>query len=170
VIVSAIVIQIAGGDDVLSYQLGMALEDLVWVLRASFFILPVAAFLLTRRVCVALQRADRQRLRAGVPFGIAPRSPDGASPDGEAAHPELSYASVSRPLSDDEKARMVAHRPDELIRPTPRHLVPLPTPRRALAQVRSRLNHYYLVPWLETPYTDGSGDGQSQDGANDAEE
>ncbi len=204
VIVSAMVIQIAGGDDVLSYQLGMALEDLVWVLRASFFILPVAAFFLTRRVCVALQRADRRRLRAGVPFGIARQSLDGASPDGaspdgaspdgaspdgatpdgaspdgasarsasseaaspdgEAARPELSYASVSRPLSDDEKARMVAHRPDELIRPIPRHLVPLPTPRRALAQVRSRLNHHYLVPWLEAPYRDGPGDGQ--DGEN----
>jgi ubiquinol-cytochrome c reductase cytochrome b subunit len=174
VIVSAIVIQIAGGDDVLSYQLGMALEDLVWVLRASFFILPVAAFLLTRRVCVALQRADRQRLRAGVLFGIAPQSldgasPDGASADGEAAQPALSYASVSRRLSDDEKARMVAHRPDELIRPIPRHLVPLPTPRRALAQVRSRLNHYYLVPWLETPYQEGSGDGQPAQGASDSD-
>jgi ubiquinol-cytochrome c reductase cytochrome b subunit len=50
---------------------------------------------------------------------------------------------------------MDAHRPDELVRPIPRHLVPLPTPRRALAQVRARVNHFYLLSALETPYEDG---------------
>lgn len=112
----------------------------------------------------ALQRRDRRELRDGVPTGTAPHSPDGASPertppqDGAAA-PGLSYAPVNRTLSEEEKARLVAHRPDELIRPVPRHLVALPTPRRALAQARSRLNHLYLLSSLETPYKDGSGDG-----------
>ncbi|MBO0820922.1 MAG: cytochrome b N-terminal domain-containing protein, partial [Nocardiopsaceae bacterium] len=145
VIVSAGVVQAAGGDDVISFHLGLALEDLVWVLRAGFFLFPVIAFLVTRRVCVALQRADRRRLRAGRPFGVVEHSADGAR----------AYVPVARPVSDAERERMTAHRPDQLIRPIPRHLVPLPTPRRVLAQARARINHYYLLPALETRYKDG---------------
>lgn len=167
VITSAVVLQVAAGDDVLSYHLGLAVEDLVWVLRIGFFVLPVAAYFLTRRICVTLQRSDRGKLRSGVPFGIAPQSPDGAAAPGPAApEPELSYTPVSRPLSDEEKARLTAHRPDELIMPIPRHLLPLPTPRRALAQVRSRLNHRYLLSALETPYKDDSADGQANGSAD----
>ena len=69
VITLAIVVQVAGGDDVISDHLGIAVEDLVWVLRVSFFVLPVVAFFVTRRVCVALQRADRRRLRPAIPTG-----------------------------------------------------------------------------------------------------
>jgi ubiquinol-cytochrome c reductase cytochrome b subunit len=177
VITSAVVLQVAGGDDVVAVHLGIVVEDLVWVLRVGFFVLPAAAFFLTRRACVALQRSDRRQLRAGVPTAIAPQSPDGTPPEGTppppegaAAAPELSYAPVSRPLSEEEKARLVAHRPDELIRPVPRHLIPLPTPRRALAQARSRLNHLYLLSWLETPYKDGSGDGRERENGSKAAE
>jgi ubiquinol-cytochrome c reductase cytochrome b subunit len=176
VITSALVLQIAGGDDVVADHLGMAAEDLVWVLRVSFFLLPAAAFLLTRQICVALQRSDRRQLRAGVTTGIAPQSPDGTSPEGTppegtpppdgAAPPELSYAPDSRTLSEEEKARLVAHRPDELIQPVPRHLIPLPTPRRALAQARSRLNHAFLLSSLETPYKNGSGDDRAKKSAS----
>jgi ubiquinol-cytochrome c reductase cytochrome b subunit len=158
VIVSAAVLQISGGDDVISYHLGIAVEDLVWVLRAGFFVFPVIAFLVTRHICVALQRMDRRRLRAGRPFGIVSQSADGA---GQA------YAPVSRPVSEEERARLDASRPDELVRPIPRHLIPLPTPRRALEQVRARVNHYYLLSALETPYQDGSPDGSSGDGRDE---
>jgi len=191
VITLATVVQIAGGDDVISFHLGIAVEDLVWVLRVSFFVLPVAAFFVTRHVCVALQRADRRRLRAGHPYGITGRSLDGAAarhePDGVVAGPEraarapgqsdlapgqsdghvvtpqpkLTYTSVNRPLTEEEKERMTAHRPDELIRPIPRHLIPLPTPRRVAAQVRARLNHAYLLSALEPPYKTRASNGQA---------
>ncbi len=195
VIALALVVQIAGGDDVISVHLGIADEDLVWVLRVCFFVIPVAAFLVTKRVCIALQRADRRRLRTGHPYGITGQSPDAAAPDGltpggadarpepdgvvtrreRAAlvepgqpdgqvvtpQPELSYTSVNYPLTEQERERMTAHRPDELIRPIPRHLIPLPTPRRIAAQVRARLNHAYLVSALESPYKTRASNGQS---------
>jgi ubiquinol-cytochrome c reductase cytochrome b subunit len=183
IITSAVVLQVAGGDDVISFHLGIAVEDLVWVLRFGFFIFPVVAFFVTRRVCVALQRADRRRLRVGLPYGIAAQSPDGAArpePDGAvtrpepaaltpgqsdgqvvAPQPELSYTAVNNPLTEQEHERLTAHRPDELIRPIPRHLVPLPTPRRVAAQVHARLNHAYLVSALEPPYKTRDSDGQS---------
>jgi quinol---cytochrome-c reductase cytochrome b subunit len=162
VIVMGAVLQIAAGDDVISVHLGMAVEDLVWVLRVGFFVFPVIAFLATRRICVAMQRADRRRLRAGRPFGIISQPADGADPGG--ADGSRGYAPVARPMSEDERARLVAHRPDHLVRPIPRHLVPLPTPHRVLEQVRARVNHFYLVSALETPYKDGDRPDASGDG------
>ena len=70
-------------------------------------------------------------------------------------------APVARPASGEERAVMEARRPDELFMPIPRHLVPLPTPGRVLAQVRARVNHFYVLTRLETlsagppPGTDG---------------
>jgi ubiquinol-cytochrome c reductase cytochrome b subunit len=163
IVASAIDLELAGGDDVIALHLDMSVEGVVWGLRVGFFVLPVIAFVFTRRICIALQRADRRRLRLGLPFGIVgqPPPPDGATATSE---PELSYTTVNRPLSEDEQARLVARRPDELIAPIPRHLVPVPTPRRAIAQLRARLNHFYLVPQLEAPYKDG---GESADGPPD---
>jgi len=60
-------------------------------------------------------------------------------------------APVARPASGEERAVMEARRPDELFMPIPRHLVPLPTPGRVLAQVRARVNHFYVLSRLETP-------------------
>ena len=48
--------------------------------------------------------------------------------------------------------------------------MPLPTPRRALAQVRSRVNHLYLLSWLEAPYKDGPGDGPERQNGSKATE
>jgi hypothetical protein len=81
------------------------------------------------------------------------------------------YAAVARPASGQERAVMEARRPDELFMPIPRHLVPLPTPRRVLAQLRARVNHFYVLSRLETPSagpppgTDGKKSPAEADGA-----
>jgi quinol---cytochrome-c reductase cytochrome b subunit len=139
IVAMAIDLELAGADDVIAFHLNMPVEYLVWAFRAGFFVLPVLAFLATRRACIALQRRDRRRLRRGTEFGIA------AQREGTA------YAAVARPASAEERAVMAARRPDELFTPIPRHLVPLPTPRRVLAQLRARANHFYVLSRLETP-------------------
>ena len=50
---------------------------------------------------------------------------------------------------------MEGHRPHDLIAPIPRHLIPLPTPKRITAQIRARLNHLYTLDRLETRYGGG---------------
>jgi hypothetical protein len=132
-------LQRAGSDDVIAFHLNMPVEDLVWALRAGFFVLPAIAFVVTRRACIALQRRDRRRLRQGTEFGIA------------AVREGTAYVAVARPASGEERAVMEARRPDELFMPIPRHLVPLPTPRRALAQVRARVNLSTSCPGSKRP-------------------
>jgi ubiquinol-cytochrome c reductase cytochrome b subunit len=142
-------IQLAGADDVIALHLNIPIEVLVWLFRVGFFVFPVAGFVVARHVCLALQRADRRKLRQGESFGIAVQ--------GQA------YAPVSRPLPEDIRAIVEARQPAELLKPTPRHLVPLPTPHRLSAQVQARLNHFYVRTRLETPSSLAALDGQDED-------
>jgi ubiquinol-cytochrome c reductase cytochrome b subunit len=157
VIAMAIDLQLAGAQDVIAYHLDMPVEDVNWALRGGFFVLPLAALWMTRHVCVALQRADRRRLRTGRVTGISARTADGAGAGTDDGAGATLYAAVAAPVSGDERVRLTVRRPDELITPIPRHLVPLPTPRRAAGQVRARLNHLYLLSQLEHPPADADG-------------
>jgi ubiquinol-cytochrome c reductase cytochrome b subunit len=89
-----------------------------------------------------MQRNDRRKLAAGTAYGIA--SQDGA------------YRPLSQPVSEEQRIRMDGHRPEQLIAPIPRHLIPLPTPRRIRAQIRARLNRLYTTDRLETRYGTGT--------------
>ncbi len=166
VVTQAIVLQLAAADDVIAFHLSMPVEDVAWTLRGAFFIAPALAFWLTRPVCVALQRADRRRRRGGVPSWIAMRSADGLSAGAADGHGSVGYTAVSSPLSEEDQVRLAARRPDELITPIPRHLIPLPTPRRAAGQVRARLNHFYLLSRLEHPLPGGTGQPDGSELAN----
>ena len=132
---------LAGSDDVQTRWLSLNLFGVVWFYRIGFFVFPVLAFFITRHICHAMQRSDRRRLRAGTEFGIA--------------HQNRSFAAVSRPVSEEQRIVMEGHRPHDLIAPIPRHLIPLPTPKRITAQIRARLNHLYTLDRLETRYGGG---------------
>jgi ubiquinol-cytochrome c reductase cytochrome b subunit len=164
VVAMAADLQLAAADDIIAFHFGVPVEDLVWVFRAGFFAFPLIALALTRHVCVSLQRADRRRLRLGTRYGIAtlPASDktagDGTGGGDSPRDSIVGYAAVTRPASEDQRALLDARRPDELIIPIPRHLVPLPTPRRAAAQLRARLNHWYLISRLEPSGQDETGE------------
>ncbi len=149
VITMGIELEFAGADDVLSQHLRIPLFDLIWFLRVGFFVFPAAAFFIARYWCLALQRRDERTLAAGIETGAITQLPDG------------SFAAVTRPVPEERRAVLSAHRPDHLVAPTPRHLVPLPTRRRLIAQVRAGLNHFYTRYQLETH---SSGDGQGRIG------
>ncbi|HEX5297511.1 MAG TPA: hypothetical protein VFW50_11020 [Streptosporangiaceae bacterium] len=155
-------IQLSGSDDVIALHLNIPIEFLVYLFRIGFFAFPVIGFFVTRHVCLALQRADARKLKEGESYGIA------------VAGPTQAYVAVNRPLPEEARVLAEARQPAELLVPTPRHIVPLPTPRRISAQVRARLNHFYVRRRLENPKSlallnghepDGQGpDGQGPDG------
>jgi ubiquinol-cytochrome c reductase cytochrome b subunit len=134
---------LASGDDIIAYRFDIPLFDLVWVLRFGFFVFPVVVFFAARYACLALQRRDARRLAAGIPTGVIQELPGGG------------YAELTRPVPPEQRAALEARPPDSLILPIPRHVIPLPTPRRMRAQVRARLNHFYVRYWVETPSSDG---------------
>ncbi|WP_324785914.1 ubiquinol-cytochrome c reductase cytochrome b subunit [Streptomyces sp. H51] len=63
------VLLMAGGNDVLTVWFGISVNALTWIFRVAVFVLPVLSFLVTKRVCLALQRHDRQLLEEGEETG-----------------------------------------------------------------------------------------------------
>src|SRR5690606_9732369 len=48
----------AGGNDIIATQFHMDIFTITWVLRIGLFVFPVIAFMITKRICIGLQRAD----------------------------------------------------------------------------------------------------------------
>ncbi|MFP1626611.1 cytochrome b [Streptomyces sp. 5K101] len=63
------VLLLAGGNDIVAFTFDVSLNALTWVLRVAVIVLPVLAFLVTKRVCLALREAEHERLAEGVETG-----------------------------------------------------------------------------------------------------
>jgi ubiquinol-cytochrome c reductase cytochrome b subunit len=71
------VLWIGGGNDLVATQFHVSLNAVTYVLRVGVFVAPVLAFLLTKRICVGLQRSDQDRLLHGAETGVIERDPSG---------------------------------------------------------------------------------------------
>ncbi|MDT3396852.1 ubiquinol-cytochrome c reductase cytochrome b subunit [Streptomyces sp. B1866] len=67
----------AGGNDVLAHAFGVSLNTLTWTFRVLVVLGPAAALWLARRVCLALQERDRERLAEGEETGEVRQAVDG---------------------------------------------------------------------------------------------
>ncbi|MEU2283509.1 ubiquinol-cytochrome c reductase cytochrome b subunit [Streptomyces sp. NPDC013178] len=63
------VLLLAGGNDVIAHTFRVSLNALTWVFRVSLLVLPLLAFMVTRRICLALQESDAERLAEGEETG-----------------------------------------------------------------------------------------------------
>ena len=85
------VLLLAGGNDVVALTFRVSLEALTWVLRVAVIVLPVVAFLVTKRVCVALRDAEHERLTKGVETGDVRQTIEGG------------YTESHRPVESEER-------------------------------------------------------------------
>ncbi len=67
----------AAGNDIMAIKLHMSINDITYFFRAGVFILPIIAFWVTRRMCLSLQRADRNLVLHGRETGRVVRTADG---------------------------------------------------------------------------------------------
>jgi len=142
----------AGGNDVIAGQFKISLYWTTWFFRAGFFLFPLIAFVVTRRICLSLQRRDLETMDEGMESGIIVRTAEGR------------YVEVHKRVGEETAALLDTRQPTELVRPLPDHILPLPTPKRIRAQVRSRANKFYLGYQAES-----HGAGQGRYGNGDGE-
>jgi len=71
------VIELSGFNDVIADQFDISLNATTWAGRIGVLIVPPIAYYLTYRLCIGLQRADREVLEHGVETGIIKRLPHG---------------------------------------------------------------------------------------------
>ncbi|WP_371615524.1 cytochrome bc complex cytochrome b subunit [Streptomyces sp. NBC_00454] len=72
-----VVLLIAGGNDMFAQYFHLSINSITWFARIAFFVGPVVAFIITKRICLGLQRRDRDKVLHGRETGIIKRLPHG---------------------------------------------------------------------------------------------
>ena len=67
----------AGGNDIIALKLKLSINQITYFNRVAVFIGPVIAFIITRRWCISLQRADNEKLLHGLESGVIMRDAQG---------------------------------------------------------------------------------------------
>ncbi|MGA5699949.1 cytochrome b [Peterkaempfera bronchialis] len=121
----------AGGQDVIAYTMHLSVNTLALLFRVLFFVLPVAAFWVTKRTCLALQAHERELLEEGEETGFVRQSVQGGFAQGRRALPaERRHVALARDI------------------PTPVH----DTTGRG-GRLRSALSTWYYGDRVELPAT-----------------
>jgi ubiquinol-cytochrome c reductase cytochrome b subunit len=96
---------ISGGNDIIASQLHLSINDITNSLRLLVFVAPPLAFMVTKRICLGLQRKDREKVLHGRETGTIYRTETGE------------FFEVHAPLDEYSRWTLVqheAHRPLEL--------------------------------------------------------
>src|SRR3954449_946921 len=88
---------IAAGNDIIAIRLGLSINDITYMLRLGIFVLPPLSFWVTRRICMSLQRRDRELVLHGRETGRIVRTAEGK------------FFEVHEALGEHERWRLVQH-------------------------------------------------------------
>jgi len=140
-----------GANDVLADKLQIPLYTITWIARFAVFIVPIAAYFITKRICLGLQRKDAELLSHGVEIGIIRQMPDGE------------FIEESRPLTEEEYAVVASKKVPKAL-PVAAELdengIPSPVSRGLLGRARTIANRAFLETVDGAPgHGDGHGNG-----------
>jgi ubiquinol-cytochrome c reductase cytochrome b subunit len=127
-----------GGNDIIATHLHLSINDLTWIFRIGLFVLPPLAFWVTKRICLGLQRKDRELALHGRETGRIVRTADGE------------FFEVHEPLSPAERWVLVqhdGHRPIELPPDEDENGVRRPGVRKD--KLRRKLSRFYFEDRVE---------------------
>ncbi|MFC7933768.1 cytochrome bc1 complex cytochrome b subunit [Streptomyces cinereoruber] len=96
-ITAYMIMLVGGGNDLWATHFHLSINSITWFVRIFFFAGPVIAFVVTKRICLGLQRRDKEKVLHGRESGIIKRLPHGE------------FVEVHEPLSQGELHRLTAH-------------------------------------------------------------
>jgi ubiquinol-cytochrome c reductase cytochrome b subunit len=96
---------ISGGNDVLADKFDISLNAMTWVGRLGLVVLPPIVYAATYRICLGLQKHDREILEHGIETGVIRRLPHGEfievhqplGPVDDHGHGQLAYGGAPVP-------------------------------------------------------------------------
>jgi ubiquinol-cytochrome c reductase cytochrome b subunit len=91
------VLLIGGGNDLWATHFHLSINSITWFVRIFFFAGPVLAFIITKRICMGLQRRDKDKVLHGRESGIIKRLPHGE------------FVEVHEPLTQEALHTLTAH-------------------------------------------------------------
>src|SRR5690606_21380668 len=92
-----VVLALATINDILAIKLQLSINDITMFFRLMFFVLPVIVFFVTKRICMSLQRHDREKVLHGHETGRIVRTPEGR------------FFEVHEPMDEYERWALVQH-------------------------------------------------------------
>jgi len=97
----------AGGNDIIALKMKLSINQITYFNRVAVFVGPLIAFIITRRWCISLQRADNEMLLHGLESGVIMRDAQGG------------YTEKHVPLPADRAYTLTARVRDEVFVPDP---------------------------------------------------
>ncbi|MFD3920092.1 cytochrome bc complex cytochrome b subunit [Streptomyces sp. NPDC058595] len=91
------ILLIGGGNDIWATHFHLSINTITWFIRIAFFVGPVIAFVITKRICLGLQRRDAEKVLHGRESGIIKRLPHGE------------FIEVHQPLNQGDLHTLTAH-------------------------------------------------------------
>jgi ubiquinol-cytochrome c reductase cytochrome b subunit len=88
---------INGGNDIIATTFSLSINQVMWFSRFAIIILPPIAFVITKRICLSLQRADRELVLHGRETGRLLMLPHGE------------FVEVHEPISPELAWKLTAH-------------------------------------------------------------
>ena len=88
---------INGGNDIIATTFSLGINQVMWFSRIGIFVLPPIAFVITKRICLSLQRADRELVLHGRETGRLLMLPHGE------------FVEVHEPISPELAWKLTAH-------------------------------------------------------------
>ncbi|MFE9041066.1 cytochrome bc complex cytochrome b subunit [Streptomyces sp. NPDC012421] len=96
-ITAYMIMLVGGGNDLWATHFHLSINSITWFVRIFFFAGPVIAFIVTKRICLGLQRRDKDKVLHGRESGIIKRLPHGE------------FVEIHEPLSQGELYKLTAH-------------------------------------------------------------
>lgn len=121
-----------GGNDIIALAFDWSINSVTTLMRVLLFVLPPIAFVITKRICLGLQRRDRDKLLHGIETGRILRLPSGE------------FVEVHAPVDPDEVAVLLS-KEEVLPLPMPpkRDANGVRTPGYAIKALRARMSNWW---------------------------
>jgi ubiquinol-cytochrome c reductase cytochrome b subunit len=88
---------INGGNDIIAVTFDLSINQMMWFSRIGVLVLPPIAFIVTKRICLSLQRADRELVLHGRETGRLVRLPHGE------------FVEIHEPISPEKAWLLTSH-------------------------------------------------------------
>ena len=134
------ILWIGGGNDIIATTFNLSFNALSWTLRILLIVAPPIAFVVTKRICLGLQRKDRDKLLHGYESGRVLRLPHGE------------FIEVHQPLNYKELA-VISAKEDLPVLPAPVKTDSdgVRNPHYRVDQLRHKVSSFFLRDNIERP-------------------
>jgi len=137
-----ILLWLGGGNDIIATTFHLSINTITWFMRFALIAVPPIVFIVTRRICLGLQRNDLDKLLHGKETGRILRLPDGG------------FVEVHEPVSEAEIPALIARETYprwEIPKKYDENGIKTPNYRRQL--LRAKLSHWWTKGDLPIPTT-----------------